>query len=183
VSKDLDQRLSELMRRAQDGDRMAYETLLIEVSALVRDFTRRRVRKQDWQEEIVQETLLSLHRDRHTYDPEQPFRPWMYAIARHRLIDYVKSQRRRDARDLPLEAAAEFPSHARRGADGASRTFVRQVFAHLSNTQREVVRMLQLEGFSAAEISARTGLSTSNVKVTAHRAYKRLRALLGDSQS
>ena len=183
MSTDFDDRLSDLMRLAQDGDRAAYEVLLTEVAVLVRDFTRRRVREQDWQEEIVQETLLSIHRDRHTYDPKQPFRPWMYAIASHRLIDHVRSQRRRGARELPLEAAAECPSRAAADADGASGMLVRQLFAHLSETQREVVRMLQLEGFSVAEISASTGLSKSNVKVTAHRAYTRLRSLLGDSRS
>lgn len=170
------------MRLAQDGDRSAYEVLLTEVSVLVRAFTRRRVREQDWHEEIVQETLLSIHRDRHTYDPKQPFLPWMYAIASHRLIDHVRSQRRWGARALPVEAVAELPSCVALGADGAAGMSVRQLFAQLSETQREVIRMLQLEGFSVAEISASTGLSKSNVKVTAHRAYARLRALLGDSR-
>lgn len=183
LSTDFDDRLSALMRLAQDGDRTAYEVLLTEVSALVRDFTRRRVREHGWHEEIVQETLLCIHRDRHTYDPEQPFRPWMYAIASHRLIDHVRSQRRRAARELPLEETAEATSREAVGAGEASGTFVRQLFAHLSGNQREVVRMLQLEGFSVAEISASTGLSRSNVKVLAHRAYTRLRALLGDSRS
>src|SRR5262249_40693316 len=103
----LDQRLSELMRRAQDGDRRAYETLLIEVMALVRGFARRRLSQADWQDEVTQETLLSIHRDRHTYDPQRPFLPWMYAIARHRLLEFVERQRRRCRNEIPGQGLEE----------------------------------------------------------------------------
>lgn len=61
----LDQRLSELMRRAQDGDRTAYRALLTEAASLVRAFVRRRLRESDCLEDIVQDTLLSIHHHRH----------------------------------------------------------------------------------------------------------------------
>ena len=67
---DLDQRLSALMARAQDGDRRAYEALLVAVAALVERFARNRVRQADACEEIVQDTLLAIHRDRHTTLPQ-----------------------------------------------------------------------------------------------------------------
>jgi RNA polymerase sigma-70 factor (ECF subfamily) len=169
------------MRQAQDGDRRAYQTLLTEVTALVHDFVRKRLQHKDCQDEIVQETLLCIHRDRHTYDPARPFRPWMYAIARHRLFDHVEKLRRRSETELLThtgleELASNEPSAEDRGSLG----FLRQALAHLSNTQREVISMLKLEGFSVAEIAQKTGLSASNVKVTAHRGYKKLRVLIGE---
>jgi RNA polymerase sigma-70 factor (ECF subfamily) len=55
---------------------------------------------------------------------------------------------------------------------------LRRALALLSIRQQEIIQMLKLDGFSVAEISRRTGLSESSVKVTAHRGYKRLRQLL-----
>ena len=175
---DLDHRLSSLMARAQDGDREAYATLLAEVATLLEQFARRRVRQPDAREEIVQETLLAIHRDRHTYDPIRPFRPWMYAIARHRLIDHLDRQRRWRNTELLTHAGLEELAQEEPGIAAHVSRALWRALSHLSHTQQQVIEMLKLEGCSVAEISQRTGLSVSTVKVTAHRGYKKLRALL-----
>jgi RNA polymerase sigma-70 factor (ECF subfamily) len=167
------------MRRAQDGDRRAYQALLIEVTALVRGFARGRLRQPDWVEDVAQETLLSIHRDRHTYDPARPFLPWMYAIARHRLLDYVEKQRRRGENEVSGEDGWEqVASEGLIVERGTRAGFLRQALALLSMKQREIIRMLKLEGLTVAEISRKTGLSASSVKVTAHRGYRTLRKLM-----
>lgn len=181
--QDLDHRLSELMRAAQDGDRLAYATLLTGVAAAVRDFVRKRLPDVESQEEVVQDTLLCIHRDRHTYDPGRPFRPWMYAITRHRLSDHLEKQRRRSQIEVLAEAEAEDPASAEtRARDPRAPGILHHALAQLSKTQREIIQMLKLDGLSVTEISMRTGLTASNVKVTAHRGYKRLRALIGEER-
>ena len=171
------------MRSAQGGDWLAYETLLTEVAATVRDFVRRRLADADGQEEVVQDTLLCIHRDRHTYDPARPFRPWMYAIARHRLFDHVEKRRRRSRFEVLADAEAQDPASAEASArDRRAPGLLRHALAQLSRTQREIIEMLKLDGLSVAEISTRTGMTASTVKVTAHRGYKRLRALIGDDR-
>jgi RNA polymerase sigma-70 factor (ECF subfamily) len=177
----IDHRLSELMRAAQDGDRLAYATLLTEVATTVRAFVRKRLHDVESQEEVVQDVLLGIHRDRHTYDPERPFRPWMYAITRHRLSDHLEKLRRRSQIEVLAEVETEDPASADASArDQRAPSILRQALAQLSKAQREVIQMLKLDGLSVAEISTRTGLTVSTVKVTAHRGYKRLRALIGD---
>ncbi len=166
------------MARAQDGDRRAYEALLADVAALVEPFVRNRVRQADACEEIVQDTLLAIHRDRHTYDPARPFCPWMYAIARHRLFDHLEKQRRWRRAELLTHAGLEELAREDAGLGDHARRVLRQALARLSDTQRRVIEMLKLDGCSVAEISLKTGLSVSAVKVTAHRGYKKLRALL-----
>jgi RNA polymerase sigma-70 factor (ECF subfamily) len=168
-----------MMRSAQRGDRNAYEALLRELTPLVHGFVRRRVRRPEWVDDIVQETLLCIHRDRHTYDPCRQFGPWMYAIARHRLLDFAAKQRRRERNEV-----ADGRDGQRVGQSGGAATpehvagFLRQALALLSQRQREVIHMLKFEGRSVAEISKTTGLSESLVKVTAHRGYRSLRSLL-----
>ena len=167
------------MRRAQDGDARAYETVLLEVTALVRTFAKARLTHPEWAEDIVQETLFSIHRDRHTYDPSRPFFPWMYAIARHRLLDFVQKQRRQEEKESRADSGGE-----ERVWEDPPREPIRllhRALALLSFNQREVIRMLKLEGLSVLEISQRMGLSESSVKVTAHRGYKKLRTLMEPS--
>ena len=167
------------MRRAQDGDRPAYESLLAEVAALLRAFARARLRRADWLEDVVQETLLSIHRDRHTYDPARPFLPWMYAIARHRLADFVEKQRRRrEIEDAAGRRSEELVAPHPFAERGMASGLLRRALAALSLRQLEVIRMLKVEGLTVAEISRKTGLSHSTVKVTAHRGYKTLRKLI-----
>ena len=168
------------MRKAQDGDRQAYQELLVSVTDLVRGYALREVRQLDAVEDVTQETLLSIHRDRHTYDPARPFLPWMYAIARHRLLDVLHKQRRRGENEVPggegWEEVAAADATVQRGTPA---WLLRQALGLLSLRQREIIRMLKFEGLSVAEISQKTGLSQSSVKVTAHRGYNLLRKLMG----
>lgn len=165
------------MRSAQQGDARAYETLLHRLSALARSFARARVAGLDSVEEVVQETLLSIHRDRHTWDPSRRFLPWFHAITRHRLLDFVARERRRWRIEVPADPSIEEPASDPRLVFEPVR-LLRRALERLSIRQREIIRMLKLDGFSVAEISRETGLSESSVKVTAHRGYKRLRQLL-----
>lgn len=179
MDPDAELRLNELMRRAQDGDRQAYEAFLTTALTLVRVFVRGRLRQPDHVEDIVQDTLLAIHHHRHTYDPERPVRPWIYGIARHRLIDFVAKQRRRATREIFAEVEAEAPvSAALMAHAGGFAELVSQALALLPGSQREVIELLKLDGYSVAEIADKTGRSEASVKVTAHRGYKALRKLL-----
>ncbi len=57
----------------------------------------------------MQEALIVIHTQRHTYDPEQPLTPWVYAIARYKLIDHLRRTRTTTA-DVPLENAEYIPA-------------------------------------------------------------------------
>ena len=83
------------MVEAQNGDRLAYDGLLRQVAALAQAFVRRRIGDVPWSDDVVQESLVALHRARHTYDPARPFVPWLYAIVQNRLVDALRVQRRR----------------------------------------------------------------------------------------
>jgi RNA polymerase sigma-70 factor (ECF subfamily) len=167
------------MRRAQDGDRHAYEALLLEAAALVRTFVRKRLRPADAVEDVVQDTLLSIHRYRHTYDPARLFRPWMYTIAKHRMLDHVGRQRRWGENEvLDAERLVDERSGAAVPESGGLSGPLRKALALLTKKQREIIQLLKLDGFSVAETAVKTGLSQASVKVTAHRGYKTLRKLI-----
>ena len=95
------------MAAAQDGDRRAYERLLREIVPFVRSIARRRHSSADRVEEVVQDVLLTVHRVRHTYDPNRPFSHWVAMIAQRRSIDALRRRTRRDAFEISDPAAYE----------------------------------------------------------------------------
>jgi RNA polymerase sigma factor (sigma-70 family) len=178
------QRLSALLAQAQDGDRAAYEAFLRAASEVVREFVRFRLRDAADAEDVVQDVLLAVHRYRHTYDPGRPVAPWLYAIARHRVLDATKSRRRRLELEQPEGAAAsgsvrlEELATASTPVEHPERQRLARALDLLSAAQREIIRLLKIEGYSVAEIAVKTGQSRAAVKVTAHRGYEHLRRAL-----
>lgn len=167
------------MARAQSGDGDAYRLLLESVASDLRGFFRRRLRDAQEVEDHVQETLLTVHRARHTYDPARPFEPWLYAIARNTLADAFRRERRRAERhavdDDLLAVAAEPPSH-----DSA----VGGIFDGLPEGQREALEMVKIKGLSIEQAAAHAGVSQGAMRVRIHRGYRALRARLlgGDDE-
>lgn len=168
------------MARAREGDQRAYAELLVLVTRLVRAYVRRRVGAVAWVDDVVQETLLSVHRARATYDPRRPFEPWLYAIAGNRLVDALRKERRIAARELTGLDAPE-PAAAV-AADVPAEVNLDAVLAALDRLparQQEVVRAMKLGGESAETVGQRLGMTRTAVKVTAHRGYRALRRMLG----
>ncbi|HET9062038.1 MAG TPA: sigma-70 family RNA polymerase sigma factor, partial [Candidatus Binatia bacterium] len=126
-------------------------------------------------EDVTQDVLLTMHRVRHTYDPERPFEPWLFAIARSRLIDHLRRRRRVSAMEILTDNLPELAvtSSAETAGDAAF-----EILDRLPATQREAFSMLKLEGLTTEEAARRAGVSVSALKVRAHRAYKALRKAL-----
>src|ERR1700680_5171257 len=86
-----------LMLAGLDGDAAAHKALLTRLSANLRAYFKThlaRIGKGSGDaEDLVQETLIALHTRRHTYDRSKPLTPWVYAIARYRLPDFLRPTR------------------------------------------------------------------------------------------
>lgn len=162
------------MVAAQRGDRHSYEVLLTRVATLVQAFVRKRAGDPPWCDDVVQESLLAVHRGRHTYDPSRPLAPWLYAIIQNRFIDALRVQRRRLLQELQTDGSMEFADHASQERD-ALRRDVRRAVSGLPENQRRVIELLKFEELSVREVADRLGMSETNVKVTAHRGYRALR--------
>jgi RNA polymerase sigma-70 factor (ECF subfamily) len=174
-----------LMRSAQDGDQRAYADLLRQILPVTRAMVRRRIQDPALADEVVQNVLLTLHRVRHTYDPDRPFLPWLAAIASARAIDQLRSGRRRALHELADEAA--MLDHAddladREGETREAREEVARLLETLPPRQRRALELVKLKELSLAEASAVTGQSVGALKVTIHRALQALRGRRGDAE-
>lgn len=167
-----------LMRLAQAGDQQAYAALLVLLTAAMRRFARGRLGAVAWVDDVVQETLLTVHRARHTYDADRPFAPWFYAIAMSRLIDGARRERRvtshEVAGELLPDRAADAPAD-----DTIDVEAIRAAVGALPPRQREIIEALKFDDQSVREVAGRLNMSESAVKVSAHRGYKLLKRVLG----
>jgi len=123
-------------------------------------------------EDLVQETLIALHTRRHTYDRSQPLTPWVYAIARYRLVDHLRRSKG-SAMDVPIEEAAEVLADDDPASVESSLDLV-QLLARLSPKARQAIQFVKLDGLSVSEAAARSGMSPSAVKVSVHRGLRAL---------
>ena len=176
--KDLrDDPWSRMMTASIAGDEGAYRRLLEDIGRSVRAmargaFARAGVGDADV-EDAVQETLLAIHLKRHTWDPEQPLAPWVYAIARHKVVDALRRRGRRKAE--PLENFEEFLA-APEAEDPHALSDARKLLETLAPRQRDIVTSISLDGQSISATAKRLSMSEVAVRVALHRALKSLGA-------
>lgn len=172
-------RLRALLVRAIAGDAAAYHVFLRDLGAHLRAFLRKRLaRLPDEVEDLVQETLLAVHNQRHTYDESQPLTAWLHAIARYKLVDLLRRRARRDLLNDPLDDGNELLVASDTEAADARRD-VAKLLDTLPDRQRRPIVHVKLEGLSVAETAKLTGMSESAVKVGIHRGLKALAARIG----
>jgi RNA polymerase sigma-70 factor (ECF subfamily) len=169
-------RLKDLLVRGLAGDAVAYQGFLTDLSAHVRAFLRRRLaQRPDEVEDLVQETLLAIHNQRHTFDSAQPLSAWVHAIATYKLIDAFRRRARRDFRTVPLDDARAVLA-ATDADPGEVHRDLAKLLDSLPARQRLPIVYMKLEGLSVVETARRTGMSESAVKVAVHRGLKALAA-------
>jgi RNA polymerase sigma factor (sigma-70 family) len=157
-----------LMAAAQAGDSAAYRRLLEALGPWLRRYYARRL-PSAMVDDAVQDTLIAVHEKRHTYDLTRPFEPWLAAIARYKWIDRLRALKRAPTEMLNDDISV--PDHE---SAVVSATVLEQLLAGLKPAQAEVIRLVKIQGFSIEEAAARTGQSTSLVKVNIHRGLARL---------
>ena len=171
-------RLRELLVRGRGGEIAAYQAFLKELSAHLRGFLRKRLaRLPDEVEDLVQESLLAVHNQRHTYDAGQPLTAWVRAIAKYKLVDFLRRRGSRDAVTGSLDDVDEILAVASYDALEARRD-IERLLAALPDRHRLPIVHVKLGGLSVAEAARLTGMSESAVKVGVHRGLKALAAKL-----
>ena len=165
-----------LLLRGLADDSSAYHTFLKELSGHLRAFLRKRlVNLPEEVEDLVQELLLAVHNQRHTYDPSQPVTAWVYTIARYKLVDLLRRRSRKELLNDPLDEEDSLLATSDSEAAEARRDLAK-LLADLPDRQRLPIIHMKIEGLSVAETARLTGMSQSAVKVGVHRGLKALAA-------
>ena len=169
-------RLRGLLLHGMAGDASAYHAFLKELAAHLRAFLRKRLaQRPDDVEDIVQETLLAVHNQRHTYDPYQPLTAWAHAIAKYKMVDWLRRRSIREDLNDSLDDENDLFSTADSDAAEARRD-LHKLLLQLPERQRLPIIHVKLEGLSVEEAARATGMSVSAIKVGIHRGLKALAA-------
>ncbi len=171
-----DEDWSALMRAAIAGDARAYARFLHAITPVLRGIVRARGRalSAEAQEDIVQDVLLAIHLKRHTWRSDSPVKPWLYAIARYKVIDAFRAKGH--AIQLPIEDFAEVLP-AEPDLDPNERSDALKLLGQLDRRTADLLQAMGLDGATAAETGQRFGMTEGAVRVALHRGLKRLAEL------
>lgn len=161
--------LEDWMRRYQAGEGEALDVLIREVTPRLKVIFRDGSAHTDV-EDLVQETWYQIHRSRHTWRPGELALPWIYSIARHVRAQSYRRRVRRSEVELD-ERISTAPPELSLGFE--------QLIQELPRSQQEVLILMKVEGRSLEEVAAVTGTSVGAVKQKVHRAYEKIRGMLG----
>ena len=173
--------LKALMTAGLAGQEEPYRRLLHRLSSHLRGYFKTRLsragRSGAETEDLLQETLLAIHTRRHTYDPAERFTPWVFAIARYKLIDHLRHTRT-SAKDIPLEDVGDLMSEIDDQRDAESAMDIERLLTRLSPKASCAIREVKLRGSSVIEAARICGMSESAVKVSIHRGLRTLALLM-----
>jgi RNA polymerase sigma-70 factor (ECF subfamily) len=173
------------MERYARGDDAAFAEIYDALAPRLYGYLLRQTKDVARAEDLVQQTLLQMHRARGRFIPGAEVTPWAFAIARRLFIDGLRRGRREvlrasddDGTDEPVaaDAAADDLVQAQQLAKR-----IQLELSRLPEAQRVAFELIKQEGLSLAQAAEVLGTTVAAVKLRAHRAYEALREVLGDA--
>lgn len=168
---------SSLLRAANAGDARAYQRFLQAMAPVLRGFVRRWLARANASEadaeDIVQEILLAIHTKRQTWIETAPVLPWVFTIARHKIIDALRRRGKRII--VPIDDYAETLAADVDEPNLAAHYIDRQLET-LPSVQRKVVKAIAVAGASIAEAAESLAMTQGAVRVALHRGLATLAA-------
>lgn len=169
----------ELAKRVQRGNRAAFARLVRRYLRPVRAIASSLLREQADVEDVAQETFLNALDRIETYDPDRPFAPWLYQIARNAARQRIQGRSRGEMTAVPEEGLPnEYAGPEEEFERAEVRRRLRTAVAGLPERQRTVFRLLDVEGFSADEAAEMLGLTAGTIRSHLSRARSALRDVL-----
>ncbi|MFW6206317.1 MAG: RNA polymerase sigma factor [Gemmatimonadota bacterium] len=168
-----------LARRTREGDRAAFEHLVRRYLRPIHAVVASYLSEDADVEDAVQDTFLRVLDAVDGYDPERPFAPWLYQIARNVARNRLKAMARWPQAPVPeagIQASGPDPGVAAEQAE--ARELLEAAIAALPEQRRTAFRLVDVEEYSAKEVGEMMGLSPGTVRSHVHHARRALRGEL-----
>lgn len=174
----------EILESVRRGEEQASRELVEMLYPQVISIVRNHLPRSEMEEDLVQEIFMKMFSRLKQFSGRQPFAHWVSRIAMNTCYDRLRRQKTRRVMSFTELGAEEtdFLEHAlvgevpapREGGSGLARELLEKLFGTLKPREQMVVRMLDLEEKSVAEVCALTGWGESRVRVSAMRARRKL---------
>ncbi len=176
LTREDERRWKQLLESASTGNSSDYEILLNEIYSYLKIFCSRYLKSDSQVEDCIQNTLMAIHRSKHTYQTNRPFGPWFFTIVRRKICDQYRLIKK-DSKQLVFDADYEIhPATKSDNLDMAKEIEV--LLGRLQPKFREIIELTKLSGLSTREVASKLNISESAVKVRSYRASKVLRSLI-----
>lgn len=169
--------MTDLVRRAQAGDRSAFEGVYREHAPRVYALCLRLTGNVSDAEERTQDVFVQAWRRLTTFRGESAFATWLHRLTVNLVLTERRTARRREARVLPVEDPASFERNLG-VASGGERLDLERAIAALPAGAREVFVLFDIEGFTHEEIGRHCGIAAGTSKAQLFRARRLLREML-----
>ncbi len=169
-----------LMARYVAGDEEAFRLLFDRYAPIIYGMTQRHLRNEDLAREVTQQTFFRMHGARYDFRADGKLRPWLLTIAMNLVRGHWRKTKRRKQVDIEVDLEAA-PEQERGPIELEQRAqLLREAMVQLPSSQREVVELHWFQERPYREVAEIVGSSEGAVRVRAHRAYTRLKELLGE---
>jgi len=192
VKKDMEavaalERDAQLMLRVREGDEISFGLLLERHRAPVVNFLHRMVQNRAISEELAQEVFLRVYRSRETYEPTAKFTTWLFRIATHLALNWIRDGKKEKSNEslseevmegVERQVADRQPSVEQAMIFEVKVREIRKAIEALPEKQRAAVLMHKYQGLDYSQISGALSCTESAVKSLLFRAYETLRSRL-----
>ena len=180
-----DRPADDAMARYAQGEGGAFFAVYDHVAPRVRRYLRRHLAEEASVEDLIQQTFLLLHANRHSFVPGAPILPWAVSIARNAMIEQFRKRRREQAyAQAPdanlidrLRMAVAITSEDVLGARETGARLV-AVFEGLPERQRRALHMVRVDGLSHQQVAKELGTTTVAVKQLVWKASEKMKAVV-----
>ncbi len=166
-----------LIRRVREGDVSAFDALVAAYMRPAFQMAYRVVGHREDAEDLVQESFLAAYQYLNSFDAERPFGPWLNRIVLNRGANLRRSRTRRQT-EPETDAVSPAPSALEESTRSETRELLNRALATLSERQRLIVTMFDVDGLTSTEIGERLTLAPGTVRWHLHEARRVLRGAL-----
>ena len=166
-----------LVARIRAGDARAFDALVHAYMRQAFQLAYRVVGHREDAEDLVQESFLAAYQYLDSYDSARPFGPWLMRIVLNRGSNLRRSRTRRET-EPEVDAVSTAPSALEESERSETRVVLTRALATLSERQRTIVTLFDVDGMTSTEIGEMLDLSAGTVRWHLHEARKTLRTAL-----
>ncbi len=175
---------AELLQRCRSGDSLAWEALVRLYQARVYGLALSYVRNSEEARDVAQEIFVRIYRKLSSFDDQETFLPWLLRVGRNVCIDHLRRAKARGSSvNSPIEEDSDWAapglSPEEEASSGETRRLVYAALERLSETNREMIILKEIQGLKLEEIASLLALPQGTVKSRSNRARTELaRAVL-----
>lgn len=167
---------SQLLKRAQNGDKLAYSLFLTECTAYLRMRLKKWIKRSEIREEITQDILIGIHRNLHTYQTELRAEAWIIGIAHYKVIDYFRKNPTTyqevniDSFYEPIDDVTKSNQETNSPLDELD-----TIFKNLPSTTKKAIMLTKIDGLSTKEAADQLGMKENALRTRISRALQKIK--------